>query len=292
MPIDSPPQFLLPMSCFYHKELIVQGQKITVPCRKCLGCYIDESQEWSNRAKLELKLHDKSCFVSLTYDDEHVPEDLELRRSDVHSFLKRLRARLYPLKVRVYGCGEYGSEDYTQRPHYHLIIYGFCPDDLVYFYTNDDGDAVFKSQLLSELWQCGFITVGKVSNCSIRYCSLYMQKEFKDLVKNKKVQPFRITPSRPPLGFDALTDEELADDGFYVRGKKKKLPRAFLRRMENSDEWRFHVSVIKEKRREKQQFIEENVLDPQRDPLARLRFDKKKLDFYLKTYYNKTKGKR
>ena len=46
-----------------------------LPCGKCIGCRLDYSKEWAVRCSLELMDHDPSeCyFVTLTYDDQHVP---------------------------------------------------------------------------------------------------------------------------------------------------------------------------------------------------------------------------
>lgn len=279
------------MSCFNSKNLIIttkEGdiQEVTVPCGKCLGCYIDQSSEWSMRARLELRKHKESIFLTLTYNNEHLPEGGLLSRSDIQKFLKRLRRHLEPLRIRYYGCGEYGSAENTYRPHYHLIIYGYKPEDLTYFFTNDDGDRVYRSKTIDKIWGKGFVTVGEVTPASIRYCSLYLQKAFKELVKDKEVKPFRLYSTRPSLGYDGLTDEEIIADRVYISGKPRKLPRSYLRRFE-TNEWSEILPIIKERRAEKSAYIEENCIDPNYDPLQKLHLDKKKLDFYLMRWYNR-----
>lgn len=282
------------MSCFYPKELFVtpKGElnaiKITAPCGKCLGCYIDTSAEWSMRAQLELRNHSRACFITLTYDERHVPDDLLLKRKDVQDFLKRLRRHIEPIQIRYYGCGEYGSnpgELNRYRPHYHLIIYGWQPDDLKFMFKNEDGDATYKSDFLNRVWSKGIVNVGNVTKASIRYCSLYLQKQFKDLFKDKAVQPFRVFSTRPALGYGGLRDEEIVNDAIYLHGKKRKLPRSFMNRLENN-EWSEVFLDIKERRKEKSEFIQENCIDPWRDICLEISQKKKSLDFYVKKWYN------
>lgn len=46
-----------------------------LPCGKCIGCRLDYSREWAVRCTLEMQdwPADTCWFVTLTYDDEHVP---------------------------------------------------------------------------------------------------------------------------------------------------------------------------------------------------------------------------
>ena len=47
---------------------------VTIPCGKCTGCRLDYSRQWANRCMLELLYHKESWFLTLTYDDDHVPK--------------------------------------------------------------------------------------------------------------------------------------------------------------------------------------------------------------------------
>lgn len=89
-------------------------------CGQCLPCRINRRRLWTGRLMLETHLHAVSAFVTLTYDNEHVPSELIPR--DLQLFLKRLRKRMAPEKLRFYGVGEYG--DISGRPHFHVIVFG------------------------------------------------------------------------------------------------------------------------------------------------------------------------
>lgn len=94
-------------------------------CGQCLPCRINKAREWTARLLLEQTQHERSCFVTLTYDDEHIPE--ELSKAELQQYLKRIR-RLYNARaIRYLGVGEYG--DNTGRPHYHLALFGVGAED-------------------------------------------------------------------------------------------------------------------------------------------------------------------
>ena len=67
-----------------------------VPCGKCVGCIKDKAREWSVRVANEGRMYENNCVVTLTYDDEHLPQDGSLHKSDYQKFLKLVRKRLYP----------------------------------------------------------------------------------------------------------------------------------------------------------------------------------------------------
>lgn len=101
---------------------------LTVPCGKCLGCKIKKRSEWSMRCIHELTQHEKACFLTLTYDDRHLPTDFRVHKEHLQKYFKRLRKNdKRPFKY--FACGEYG--DMFGRPHYHAILfgYGLSPDD-------------------------------------------------------------------------------------------------------------------------------------------------------------------
>jgi hypothetical protein len=75
----------------------------------------------------------------LTYDDEHLPPNNSLLKKDLQKFFYKLRQKIKPIKIRYFAVGEYGSNK-TKRPHYHIILFGYVPKDLEYFYSQKDYD--------------------------------------------------------------------------------------------------------------------------------------------------------
>ena len=79
-----------------------------VPCGKCISCRIQKTSEWAIRLMLELPMWNyEASFITLTYDDEHLPKDLSLKPKDLTDFWKRLR-KDYGKPIKYFACGEYG----------------------------------------------------------------------------------------------------------------------------------------------------------------------------------------
>ncbi len=145
---------------------------VTIPCGKCTGCRLDYSRQWANRCMLEMQYHDVAWFVTLTYDNAHVPmswytdpntgeafQAMTLRKKDFQKFIKRLRKEFPNDKIRYFAAGEYG--DKHLRPHYHAIIYGLHLDDLVVTNDYDSGDfTYYTSQKLQKVWDSGLDNFG------------------------------------------------------------------------------------------------------------------------------------
>lgn len=179
-------------SFFSSHACDIVSRFIEVPCGKCLGCRLDKSREWANRCMMELKYHQESYFLTLTYDDLHLPttefvdEDgvitniPTLVKKDFQDFIKRLRTNLErrgdTSKIRYYGCGEYGTD--THRPHFHIIVFGLHLDDLKLYSRNSQGYNYYNSAFLDSCWQGrGFIVVGHVTWETCAYTARYVMKK-------------------------------------------------------------------------------------------------------------------
>lgn len=186
-------------------NVIVVDDYIDVPCGKCIGCRLAYSRDWANRCMLEAKEHEHNYFITLTYDDEHLPishyidENTgelcsipTLRKRDLTLFYKRLRKRLGYDGIRYFSCGEYG--DTTYRPHYHAIMFNLELPDLK-FYKNGhvDGTKYYTSELLNSIWQNGYVIIGDVTWDSCAYVARYVMKKRKgkDSIVYEK---YNITP--------------------------------------------------------------------------------------------------
>lgn len=200
-----------------------------VPCGQCIACRLNYAKFWSIRMMQELRKHDSACFVTLTYDDEHVPSDFRLHKDDLQKFWKRLRKER---KVRYFCCGEYG--DQFHRPHYHAIIYGVSPQE---------------QDLIQKHWDKGFVKLGTVTEDSCNYVAKYITKKLRGRALQEKLQEdpdyqneFVLMSRRPGIGGD-LDDEMvkfLKDTGFvYRKGFKSSIPRYY------KDKYNIHVNLDK-----------------------------------------------
>lgn len=192
----------------YNKILKNAGDSIPfiqVPCGKCLECRIQATRVWSDRCVLEAKNSPYNYFVTLTYDDNHLPAKNSLDPDDLKNFIKRLRRhfayRGFSGKIRFLASGEYGSASW--RPHYHIILFN-CPlDDLTYNFCQEvDGKMVrhvrppstdndlYFSQTIYDLWcetdkdrieklgrHKGQISVGVFSYDTAAYVAQYVTKK-------------------------------------------------------------------------------------------------------------------
>lgn len=137
---------------------------VVLPCGKCVGCKLDYSRQWADRCMLEMQYHNSTWFVTLTYDDDHIPTtyyaaDQEtgeamraatLSKRDLQLFFKRLRKNTGQ-QIRYFCAGEYG--DQTKRPHYHCIIFGLeLPEDDLTLYKIENGYHYFNSKIIDKAW--------------------------------------------------------------------------------------------------------------------------------------------
>jgi len=134
---------------------------------------VDRSREWAVRSYHEAQLHENNCFITLTYNDEHLPADGSVDVRHWQLFAKRLRKLMGPF--RYFHCGEYGGKN--QRPHYHACLFGLDFPDKVVFQVKDD-NITYTSEVLAERWGMGFCTIGAVTFESAAYCARYILKKY------------------------------------------------------------------------------------------------------------------
>lgn len=220
--------------------------RVSVPCGRCPACLSRRRSSWSFRLREEVKVADSCYFITLTYNDEHLPyrriegsDDLVpcVEKSDVQLFLKRLRKHIEPYKIRYFVVSEYGPR--TLRPHYHMLLFNF--------------PHLLKNKLdeyISDAWRLGFVRVDPVTEGRINYVTSYCLDSStlpKFLKKN-----FMLCSRRPGIGSTYLDDESRVDyhlrnlDDFgYIpsNGKvhKVKLPRYYSDRV-LSDEQRHQIN--------------------------------------------------
>lgn len=195
-----------------------------VPCRKCIECRMQYSKEWAVRCVLEASQYTDNCMITLTYNEDNLPKGKTLVLKDFQNFIKRLRKHIEPNKLRYFGCGEYGSK--FDRPHYHILIFGYKPNDLKYFCTDNKKTKLYRSSTIEKLWTKGFSSIGEVNFDSALYTAIYLQPKQDDF--NGRLKPFVRMSTKPGIGIEALKFSHLQSDKIYYEGKYIKLPKYYL----------------------------------------------------------------
>lgn len=178
---------LYPLTAYYSKKLnpsgrrslvfdkrnSLNGRPVPVRCAQCMNCRLDHAGKWAVRLMHESKMHEVSVFLTLTYDEKHVPANMSLVKRDLQLFMKRMR-KARPLALRFFACGEYGET--TLRPHYHVILFGTSFPDMKYFKTVGM-HRLYVSAELDGIWSNGFCTIGGVDYGSCAYVAGYVTKK-------------------------------------------------------------------------------------------------------------------
>lgn len=267
-----------PLTGFYSKDVGKSGKRgitfdrgasfsgvaIKLPCGQCIGCRLERSRQWAVRCMHEKQMHEESCFLTLTYDDENLPLGGTLVKSDLSLFVKRLHNRLLRSRgvgVRFYGCGEYGEQ--YGRPHYHVLIYGYDFADKRLFQRNKRGEPLYTSEELRELWPVGHHSIGAVTFDSAAYCARYIMKkvtgepaqDYYDVMTSdgeivSRVPEFTNMSRRPGIGmtwFAKYGSHAYKWDSVVINGKEVRPPRYYDMKFELVDSGR--MSWLKSKRK-------------------------------------------
>lgn len=231
---------------------------LNVPCGHCLNCLIKKESQIEFLAKKELLYNYRkglsASFVTLTYDDNHIPYNdngfVTLRRSDLQKFIKRIRRNMafhnFTRKFKILYCGEYGNGSHsnsrtgvsTCRPHYHIVFIGLSPDEAK-AYTR-------------KLWPFGLCDVGPLGAGGIRYLCKYMMKsscdkEIKELRAAAGVEnPFFY--HSVGMGKDWILDNlwKIVEDNFTfnLNGKINLFPKYVMKFVTCHTGVDFHRAVI------------------------------------------------
>lgn len=219
-----PAKYLDPLDFGSPESLSGRGWYITpVPCGKCQGCRADRSREWSVRMLLELEDMKDAIFVTLTYNDAHLPRNSygtpTLDKRDYQLYLKRLRKHFPGKKIRYVLSGEYGSRTY--RPHYHAIIFGLSLrdfPDIRQQSINELGHPFFTSPTMERIWSNGYILMSGVTFHTCNYVARYtLKKQFgrKDEYEDGRKPEFMVTSRRPGIVNEQDVATALESKNFY-----------------------------------------------------------------------------
>lgn len=173
----------------------VKDFHLFLPCGNCVDCRLKRSACWAVRCVHEARYHASNCFITLTYNDEHLPEDGSLVTRHFQLFMKRLR-KYCGNGIRFMHCGEYGEK--RGRPHYHAILFGYNFPDRE-FYRRIGGFDYFTSPLLEKFWSVGrgrnrkslgFVTISDFSFANAAYVARYIMKKVNGKKAEELVETF------------------------------------------------------------------------------------------------------
>lgn len=220
---------------------------LDVRCSTCIGCRLDRAGSWAVRCVNESKLYDENCFLTLTYDEKHVPKDGSLRYSDVQAFLRRLRkardGKDPKYGIRFFCAGEYGET--TLRPHYHMLLFNYDFDDRVRFGESRS----CSSDELEFFWKLGHARRDDVSPESVAYVTRYALKKVYGRVAGDahysridpvtgeivtRVPEFIQMSLKPGIGaewFERYESDFRQGDYVVVKGRKVPMPQYYRRKL-------------------------------------------------------------
>ena len=213
---------------------------IYVPCGKCAWCRRDKRNEWCLRFEVEQKDNLYTDFITLTYDEEHIPINIdddgvcEMRASkdDVQKFIKRLRKQGHNFKYFI--VSELGPKN--KRPHYHGI-----------FFSNER----IPEEDIQDKWGKGFTSSYPATPGAMRYVTKYILKG------NDRDNNFMLCSKRPSIGAgyvkesNALHTYRKTEDGVYqfsmpvVGGQLMPMPRYYKKKFKQFfDELDFETNQV------------------------------------------------
>lgn len=206
-------------------------RRIQVPCSRCEACLERRRLDWFVRLKIEHQHSVCSYFVTLTYDEAHLPvtyddddrEVLHFDKPEIQRFLKRLRGRLSPTKFRYFLISEYGENTY--RSHYH--IHFFFPELI-------DQDCFLG--ILDSCWTQGGVHIEESVDGTMNYVCGHVQ--FINDVPPGYDRPFSLSSRNPGIGAQLLenyikisSQSDVSYLYFDEEGRKFNLPRYYRDRI-------------------------------------------------------------
>ena len=235
------------------KNAPVREPWVRLPCGNCMKCRLEKSRQWAVRMMHEAQMHENNCYVTLTYNDDFLPENYGLNKRHLTLFLKKLRKKFSNLKIKHYAVGEYGDDDL--RPHYHLILFGVDFHDKK-FWKKIKGNNYYNSETLNKLWSCpetkesyGYAVISAATFDSAAYCARYITKKIRITDKTPEhlrnhyfrqhpytgkthevEKEFAFMSKRPGIGkewYDKYSKSVRDNDSIVVNGKEMQPPRYY-----------------------------------------------------------------
>ena len=202
---------------------------LLLPCGHCIGCLKQKKSSWAVRIMLEASLYKANSFITLTYDEAHLPANKKPDRKVIQDFIKRLREAI-DVKIRYFYCGEVGTHgERGENPHYHAIIFGYDFPDKKVLKRTPNGSIIYRSKLLESLWTYGISSVGDVEPGSSSYVAQYADKKKLSGVDDGSFIGMSL---KPGLGASNFNMKWFKSDTIYCAMGEATIPRYFHKLLE------------------------------------------------------------
>ncbi len=193
---------------------------LTVPCGKCYYCLQNKRASRVIRLTNEYLNRPTTFFLTLTINDESLPQIKDNPKREIQLFLKRLRKRSSS-KLSYFICSELGS--HTHRLHFHALIY---------YHQNITYDESYENILNS--WPYGNIQQDYCNDARINYVTKYMLKQINGT-------NFCLMSKKPALGSFLLSNSQqrnfLQTNNYIpLNGYKYPIPRYYNQKL-NPDKY-------------------------------------------------------
>lgn len=184
-----------------QKKYSKQYASFQLPCGKCIECRLDYARQWALRCYHESQMHEKNCFITLTYSDKNLKSP-KLVYEDFQYFMRMLR-RTQDEPIGMMVTGEYGDEN--KRPHWHAILFNYAPRDMAYSRKNIRGDRIYNSKIIDKIWGHNDpiqmpSEIGSVTFESAGYVARYATKKLVHGWDNDEYKPISKKSSKHAIG--------------------------------------------------------------------------------------------
>lgn len=145
-------------------------------------------------------------------------------------------------------CGEYGER--TQRPHYHLCLFGHDWPDKKFYKYNDRGEPLYTSEELSRYWQQGQALTSELTFENAAYTARYIttkvtgQHADAHYLRHTDIGPVLLEPEynrmslKPGIGetfYHRYHTDIYPHDYVVSRGHKSRPPRYYDELLERNN---------------------------------------------------------
>lgn len=261
------------MACMSPVSRRTAKGMVVHPCGRCPACLKRKRNDWITRFCEEMKKHDFCQFITLTYDDDHLPLSLcdapTLDKRHLQAFFKALRKEV---DIKYYAIGEYGPN--TFRPHYHALIWSDIDHHDMYDFA-------------AEIWHHGNIKISPVVAAQLGYVANYhiVANSLKDWLQAEARAP-EFTLSSKHLG-DPSPDilDNIKRQGYITRqGYKYSIPRRWIDALDG-----YSSQVLRAKQ---QQWLQDMVSKQAQDTIDDVRQRDARRDHAVRTFVKKTRKNR